>query len=600
MTDPVLDGAFARSWFDAFRVTFATQADRLADLDRQAGDGDFGANLTSALTRAQGFVDGDEPRTYADVLLAVSKGFLATGGTSGPLFGMWFRDLARAADDSATVATLAAGVAGGLATIQRLAGAEVGDATMVDAIDPAAKALAGAAEAGSAVADALEAAATAARDGAISTRDLLAGRGRASYVGEVARGVLDPGAVAVALFFAAGAQAATGAERDPGWLDGPDAAEAESRPEPHAASDAAPPPVGQAALDDLHERLRRFREVPLPRGHGWERGVDAAFLRDLVRHWAETYDWRAHEEQVRAWPWVRSSGGEVPLRAVHQRSGRPGSPALLLLHGWPDSVLRFAKVLPLLGDVDVVVPALPGFPFAVPLDEPGVRPREMAAACAALMAELGHDRYVVSAGDVGSEVADWVAADHAAHVSALHLTDVSQNRYRVDPPTDLSEEERAYVARGHAWQEAEGGYSHEQATKPHTLAIGLGDSPAGTAAWIAEKLRSWTDSQGDVATVFTPDELLTWVSAYWFSGAIGTSFTAYVDGGPKPAERLRPPTAFTVFPHDLVNAPRSFAERFYDVRVWREEPSGGHFAAWERPEAFVRGVRDALALAEGT
>jgi dihydroxyacetone kinase-like protein len=209
--EPVLDGTFARRWFDRFQTIFATQAERLADLDRQAGDGDFGANLTSALARAQGFVDADDPRTYADLFFAVSKGFLDTGGTSGPLFGMWFRDLAKAADGPATPQTLAAGVAAGLATVQRLAGAEVGDATMVDAIDPAARALARTVESGGTVGDALDAAARAATDGAESTRDLLAGRGRASYVGEVARGVLDPGAVAVALFF--------GLEPDTGWLE---------------------------------------------------------------------------------------------------------------------------------------------------------------------------------------------------------------------------------------------------------------------------------------------------------------------------------------------------------------------------------------------
>lgn len=366
-----------------------------------------------------------------------------------------------------------------------------------------------------------------------------------------------------------------------------------------AARPAAPPAVDQGALEDLRDRLRRYRAVPLPRGHGWSRGVDAGSLADLLGYWLETYDWRQHERQIRALPWVRTDGSGMPLRAVHQCGGNSGRPAVLLLHGWPDSILRFGKVLPLLHDVDVVVPALPGFPLAIPVDEPGVRPRQMAAACAALMAELGHDRYVVSAGDVGSEVADWVGADDRDHVSALHLTDVSQNRYRVDPPTDLSVDEQAYVDRGNAWHAAEGGYSHEQATKPHTLAVGLGDSPAGTAAWIVEKLRSWTDCGGDVMSVFSRDELLTWVSVYWFSGAIGTSFTAYVDGGPKPAERLEAPTAFTVFPHDLVNAPRAFAERFYDVRDWREHPTGGHFAAWEEPEAFVSGVRAALTLAAG-
>ena len=209
---PVLDGPAVRRWVRRFEETFAEQASLLTDLDRQAGDGDFGANLTSALRRAAAFVDADDPQTYAEAFFAVSKGFLNTGGTSGPLFGMWFRDIAKAADGPGTTQALAAGVAAGLATIQRLAGAEVGDSTMVDAIDPASRALTDAASAGAPPAEALASAATAAAAGAGSTRDIVASRGRASYVGEVARGVLDPGAVAVALFFAAGVSALTGVD----------------------------------------------------------------------------------------------------------------------------------------------------------------------------------------------------------------------------------------------------------------------------------------------------------------------------------------------------------------------------------------------------
>ena len=218
---PVLDGAFARRWFAAFRASFATHAERLGDLDRQAGDGDFGANLTSALGRAQAFLDADDPQTCADVFFAVSKGFLDTGGTSGPLFGMWFRDLAKATDGQATVPTIAAGVTAGLATIQRLAGAEVGDSTMVDAIEPASRALARAAATSTPAGRALGEAVEAAVEGALATVALVAGRGRASYVGEVSRGVLDPGAATVALFFAAGASTATGDEPRTGWLTEP-------------------------------------------------------------------------------------------------------------------------------------------------------------------------------------------------------------------------------------------------------------------------------------------------------------------------------------------------------------------------------------------
>jgi len=198
---------------------------------------------------------------------------------------------------------------------------------------------------------------------------------------------------------------------------------------------------------------------------------------------------------------------------------------VLLLHGWPDSILRFERVLPLLADLHLVVPALPGFPFAAPVARRGMSAADMAEAIASAMASLGHDRYVLSAGDVGCDVAEVLAGAHPDRVAALHLTDVSQYRFLVDPPEDLSEAERAYVAHGHRWQAAEGGYMHEQSTKPHTLAVALGDSPAGLAAWILEKLRSWTDCGGDVGAVFTHDELLTWITAYWVSGAVGTSFT---------------------------------------------------------------------------
>jgi len=111
-----------------------------------------------------------------------------------------------------------------------------------------------------------------------------------------------------------------------------------------------------------------------------------------------------------------------------------------------------------------------------------------------------------------------------------------------------------------------------------------------------EKLRSWTDCGGDVESVFARDELLTWISAYWVSGAIGTSFTPYAEGGSKPRRRIEIPTAFTVFPKDLVNAPREFADRFFDVRSWSEEAAGGHFAAWEQPARYVAGVRTAVDL----
>jgi dihydroxyacetone kinase-like protein len=193
---------FGQLWTEGMIATFADEAARLGELDRLSGDGDFGRNLTAAYARVEQEIAAATPTTYRDWLTCVSRGFLGTGGTSGPLFGMLFRELARCASgDEPTVAELGQGLAAGLATVQRYGKAEVGHKTMVDAISPAVDALA---VPGASLRDAADAA----EQGARSTASIIARRGRASYVGEASRGVLDPGAVAVALVIEAAARAA--------------------------------------------------------------------------------------------------------------------------------------------------------------------------------------------------------------------------------------------------------------------------------------------------------------------------------------------------------------------------------------------------------
>lgn len=200
-----IDGALALAWLTTFAQRFDQAQASLTELDRLAGDGDFGTNISSALGRAREALPAESEATFTSVFQAASRGFMATGGTSGPLFGMWLRSIAKSAtDENASLADIAAGISAGLATIQKLGGAKVGDNTMVDALEPAAVALSGASVQGSTLAEGLLAAAQAARKGAESTQELIAARGRASYVGELARGVLDPGAVTIALFFEAG------------------------------------------------------------------------------------------------------------------------------------------------------------------------------------------------------------------------------------------------------------------------------------------------------------------------------------------------------------------------------------------------------------
>lgn len=221
MTDHALPSGFGQRWVQTMFDAFLDRTDALADLDRRAGDGDFGANIAAALRRARENIDTATPDSYPAWLTAVSRGFLGTGGTSGPLFGMFFRELARCAHGSEpTLAEFSRGLSAGVATVQRYGKAEVGHKTMVDALAPAAETLASLVT-HSEPAAALTATADAAVTGASGTVSLVARRGRASYVGEVARGVLDPGAAAAALILQAAAAACEErpGEIDTGWLD---------------------------------------------------------------------------------------------------------------------------------------------------------------------------------------------------------------------------------------------------------------------------------------------------------------------------------------------------------------------------------------------
>ncbi|MEV6392447.1 epoxide hydrolase family protein [Nocardia xishanensis] len=341
-------------------------------------------------------------------------------------------------------------------------------------------------------------------------------------------------------------------------------------------------------MDELRERLKRTRRVTTPWSEDGTRGVTGAFLDELLDHWANGYDWEVHERRIGELPWTTAQTGETDLRVIHQRSTDPAAPAVVLLHGWPDSVLRFERLLPLLTDLNVVVPALPGFPFAAPLATPGMSVNRIAGIVADALHELGYSRYTVSGGDVGGTVAEILAAEHPDRVAALHLTNVAPQHALTADPATLAPDAAAYLGRTAQWFRTDGGYIAEQSTRPSTLAVALGDSPAGLAAWIVEKLRAWSGE-----SAFTPDELLTWVTAYWATGTIGTSFATYTEPAAVPA-RVETPTVLSVFPHDTKPEPRSYAEQFLNIRDYVEHSAGGHFAAWEQPEAYARDIRRAV------
>ena len=368
--------------------------------------------------------------------------------------------------------------------------------------------------------------------------------------------------------------------------------------------------VDPDVLDDLRQRLRAFRSPPFIEDQGWGDGVDLRYLAELVDYWLHQFDWRVQEAALNRYGHFIADVRGTKLHFVHERGLGAAPLPLVLVHGWPDGFQRFDKLIPLLTDpgahggdaadaFDVVVPSLPGCGFS-PRGSDGPSLDEFGAVLHSLMSDvLGYDRYGAHGGDVGAMVCDQLCRDRETTLAGVHFTNVPATR-GVPGFDGLTAAEQDFLARRQEFLKLGGGYMHIQGTKPWTPAVALNDSPAGLAAWIVEKIQAWSDCGGDIERRFTKDEILTNVMLYWITQSIGTSFLGYRDlakprhGPPKATGENRSRGAvvgFAMFPKDIANAPREWAERFYDVRHWSEMPSGGHFAAWEEPGLLAEDIR---------
>lgn len=354
---------------------------------------------------------------------------------------------------------------------------------------------------------------------------------------------------------------------------------------------AATPFIDDATIADLRARLRATRWPDAPSGVGWSLGIDVDEFRPLVEYWADDFDFDAHRAALAALPSRRVVVDGIRVHVLHARAGTPDALPLLLAHGWPDSGWRYRKVLPMLVEAgfDVIVPDMPGYGFSEAPPQP-IDARRVAGMWAALMTELGYDRFAVSGGDIGTHVVRYLALDHPDRVVAVHRIDGGLAWPGLDPST-LSAAEQAFVAETDRWRTAEGAYAMLHRTKPQTVAVALNDSPAGLAAWIVEKLRSWSDCDGDLWSVYTRDEVLALLTEYWATETIGSSMRMYHANAAVPAEqmarRVGVPSGFSIFPGDLVRAPREWLERTTNLVYHHELERGGHFAAFEQPEVFV-------------
>ena len=365
--------------------------------------------------------------------------------------------------------------------------------------------------------------------------------------------------------------------------------------------------VDESVLTDLRERLARTRlpdEIP---GSGWTYGTDLAYLRDLVAYWRDRYDWRKAEAALNRFPQFRARVADLGIHFIHRHGVGPKPLPLVITHGWPGSVSEFMEIIEPLADpashggdaadaFDVIAPSMPGYGFSDHPKEPGMSPEKIAALWVELMRGLGYERFAAQGGDWGAMVTTYLGLRHPAHLVGIHLNMVAAVPNDTRSMDGVSAEEAADLVDARRFLKDETGYQRIQGTKPQTLAYGLNDSPAGLAAWIVEKFRTWSDCGGDLDRSFTKDQLLTNIMLYWLPETANSACRLYYEAMHTGTWALRGvridvPTGVAIFPKEMVRPPRRWVEETYDLKRFTRFESGGHFAAMEKPKALVEDVR---------
>lgn len=365
--------------------------------------------------------------------------------------------------------------------------------------------------------------------------------------------------------------------------------------------------IHSSILDDLRHRLQNARWTNDINNDKWETGTNAAYLKELCDYWLRDFDWRKNESFLNSFSHFKTSIDGTGIHFIHEKGKGANSLPILMIHGYPDSFIRFLKVIPLLTaadedgfSFDLVIPSVPGFGFSDIPKEPGMNQQRIATLFTKLMKEeLGYSGFFVHGGDWGSTITEQIALNNPQDLKGIHLTEIPWHHLFTIPSDALTEPEKKYIQRGQQWSQTEGAYTMIQSTKPQSLGYGLNDSPVGLAGWIIEKFYSWSDCKGKLENVFTKDELLTNITIYWATQTINSAFRLYYEAAvdiqqenkDRTTRKLEVPTAVAIFPKDLVPAPREFAERLFDVQQWTEMPMGGHFAAMEQPDLFAKDVR---------
>jgi epoxide hydrolase len=365
--------------------------------------------------------------------------------------------------------------------------------------------------------------------------------------------------------------------------------------------------VPAETVADLKSRLANARlPEPLP-GDEWQTGLPVAELKRLIGLWAE-HDWAATEARLNQLPQFTSEIDGQTIHFFHIRSPHAAATPLLLIHGWPGSVLEFEHLITPLTEpttdgameedaFHLVIPALPGFGLSTPLTSEGWTTTRVAMVFAALMSQLGYDRFMVQGGDIGAGVAPEIGRVATANVMGVHVNGALGGFVsEVDEAqkAKLTPLEQDRLRRVGEFMQKEFGYIALQSTRPGLIGEMLSDSPVAQFAWIYDKLQAWSwPAEKPAIDILGSEFVFANASLYWFTRSAGSA--AYVGYAQSDWQAEKPknsgvPTAAIQFAHDI--GLRFAAEQENTIVRWTDvQGRGGHFAALEEPDTLVADIR---------
>ena len=364
--------------------------------------------------------------------------------------------------------------------------------------------------------------------------------------------------------------------------------------------------IPNKALQEIYTKVKNYPWHEMPDDGGWKYGSNLNYMKEISSYWVKDFDWRKHEAEINKFSNFTTVVDDIEMHFIHEKGSGSNSAPLLLMHGWPGSVVEFLHIIEKLahpekfgGNIedafDVIAPSLPGFGFSGRPPKP-IGPRKMAAILNKLMIEnLEYENYLAQGGDWGATIANWIAYDHSKFCKAIHINCLTMRH----PDGPQSKQEEEWQKKFDKDQVMQDGYRTQQATKPQTLSYGMMDSPVGIAAWIIEKMYSWSDlKDDDIESAYSKDTLLANIMVYIVTKTFNTASWIYYgrreEGGrsfPSDFKKIEIPTAAAIFPAEMSEwPPRSYVDRVFNIIQWTEMPRGGHFAAMEEPELLVRDI----------